>query len=128
MTFQSVIKKAILALSSLSFLCGCASVNMNLVDMGPPMCLNDPAPLKVLIVKHFKKEVSAQFGFFGLVTWRQPPLKRVLRKELKEYRGNGIINISIKSRFSPADVPCLLLSPLWFPRSYTIEGDVVLIR
>ncbi|NIA08361.1 MAG: hypothetical protein GWP10_00955 [Nitrospiraceae bacterium] len=128
MTFQSVTKKATLVLASLSLLCGCASVNMNFVDVGPPICLNDPTPIKVLIVKHFKREVSAQFGLFGFVTWRQPPLKTVLREELRKSHGNGIINISIKSRFSPADMPWILISPVWFPRSYTIEGDVVLIR
>ncbi len=128
MTFQYVIKKAVLALASLSLLCGCASVNIKLVDVGPPMCLNDPTPIKLLIIKHFKEKVSAQFGLFGLVTWRQPPLKKTLKEELQRYHGNGIINISIKSSFSPTDMPYLLLSPVWFPWSYTVEGDVVLIR
>ncbi|MDL1957952.1 MAG: hypothetical protein LWX01_02475 [Deltaproteobacteria bacterium] len=97
--------------------------------MDPPICLNDPAQLRVLEVKHFKDSMKAHFGLFGLVTWRQPPLKKVFKEQLDEYGGNGIINISIKSKFGPVDMllglPSFFL--LWFPCTYIVEGDVVII-
>lgn len=129
MNSQSVFKKTILNLLCVFLLCGCASVHLDLLDIDPPLCLNDPAPMRVLEVKHFQDSVKAHFGFFGLVTWKQPPLKKVFEEQLDEYGGNGIININIKSKFSPVDILLgLPFFPLWFPCTYIVEGDVVIIQ
>ena len=128
MNFQSAFKKSFSILVCVFLLCGCASAHLDLMDMDPPLCLNDPVPLRVLEVKHFKDSMKAHFGLFGLVTWRHPPLKKVFEKQLHEYKGNGIINISIKSEFSPVDMLLLPFSPLWFTCTYTVEGDVVIIQ
>ena len=74
-------------------LCGCASVHLDLIDIDPPLCLNDLAHVRVLVVKHFQDSMKAHFGLFGLVTWKQPPLKKVFEEQLYEYGANGIINI-----------------------------------
>ena len=128
MIFHSVFNKTLSILICIFLLCGCASVHLEFLDIDPPLCLNDPTPVRVLEVKHFKDDMKAHFGLFGLVTWKQPPLKKVFKEQLVEYGGNGIINISIKSKFSPVDMLLLPLSPLWFTCTYTIEGDVVIIQ
>ncbi len=129
MNFQSAFKKSFSTLVCVFLLCGCASVHLDLMNMDPPLCLNDPAHVRVLEVKHFKDSMKAHFGLFGLVTWRQPPLKKVFKEQLDEYGGNGIINISIKSKFSPVDMLLgLPFFPLWFPCTYIVEGDVVIIQ
>jgi hypothetical protein len=129
MIFHSVFNKTLSILICISLLCSCASVHLDLLDIDPPLCLNDPTPVRVLEVKHFKDGMKAHFGLFGLVTWKQPPLEKVFKEQLDEYGGNGIINISIKSKFSPVDMllglPSFFL--LWFPCTYTVEGDVVII-
>lgn len=128
MNFQSAFKKSFSILICVFLICGCASVHLDFMDMDPTLCLNDPAQVRVLEVKHFKDSMKAYFGLFGLVTWRQPPLKKVFREQLDEYGGNGIINISIKSKFSPVDMLLgLPFFPLWFPCTYIVEGDVVII-
>jgi len=97
--------------------------------MDPTLCLNDPTQARVLEVKHFRDSMKAHFGLLGLVTWRQPPLKKVFEEQLDEYGGNGIMNISIKSKFSPMDMLLgLPFFPLWFPCTYIVEGDVVIIQ
>ncbi|MBW2351442.1 MAG: hypothetical protein JRF20_09690, partial [Deltaproteobacteria bacterium] len=123
MSFQSVFNKTLATLVSVFLLCGCNSVHLDLLDIDPPLCLNDPTPLRVLEVKHFKNSMKAHFGLFGLVTWKQPPLKKVLEEQLDEYGGNGIININIKSKISPVDMLLgLPFFPLWFPCTYIVEG------
>jgi hypothetical protein len=102
---------------------------LDLLDTDPPLCLNDPTPVRVLEVKHFKDSMKAHFGLFGLVTWKQPPMKKVFEKTLVEYGGNGIININIRSEFSFLDMMLgLPFFPLWFPCTYIVEGDVVIIQ
>lgn len=129
MNFQCFINKTLLTMFCVFFLCGCSKVHLDLLDVYPPLCLNDPAPVRLLIVKHFKDSMKAHFGLFGFVTWKQPPLQRVFEKKLDEYEGNGIININIKSKFGFVDVLLSLpLSPLWITRTYIIEGDVVIIQ
>ena len=129
MNFQSVFKKTFLTLICVILLCGCASVHLDFLDTDPPLCLNDPTPVRVLEVKHFTDSMKAHFGFFGLVTWKQPPMKKVFEKKLVEYGGNGIININIRSEFSLLDMMLgLPFFPLWFPRTYIVEGDVVIIQ
>jgi hypothetical protein len=127
MNFQSAFKKFFSTLVCVFLLSGCASVHLDFMDMDPPLCLNDPAQVRVLEVKHFKDSMKVHFGLFGFVTWRQPPLKKVFKEQLDEYGGNGIINISIKSKFSPVDLLGLPFFPLWFPCTYIVEGDVVII-
>ena len=129
MISQSVIKRTLLVLVGGFFLCGCVSVNMDLADIEHPVCLNDPTPVRVLVIKHFEEDIKAHFGFFGLVTWSQPPLKEVLEEQMEKHEGNGIVNISIRSGFAPVDVVLgLPFFPLWFPCTYTVEGDVVIIQ
>jgi len=129
MNFQSVFKKTVSSLLCVFLFCGCASVHLDLMNTGPPLCLNDPASVRVLVVKHFQDSMKAHFGFFGLMTWKQPPLKKVFKEQLDEYGGNGIINISIKSEFSTVDMLLgLPFFPLWFPCTYIVEGDVVIIQ
>ena len=129
MNFQSVFKKTLLTLICVILLCSCASVHLDLLDTDPPLCLNDPTPVRVLEVKHFKDSMKAHFGLFGLVTWKQPPMKKVFEEKLSEYGGNGIININIRSEFSFLDMMLgLPFFPLWFPCTYIVEGDVVIIQ
>jgi hypothetical protein len=85
--------------------------------------------VRVLEVKHFRDSMKAHFGLFGLVTWKQPPVKKVFKEQLNEYGGDGIINVSIKSKFSLLDILLgLPFSPFWFPCTYIVEGDVVVIQ
>ena len=129
MNSQSVFKKTFSIIICVFLLCGCASVHLDLLDMDPTLCLNDPTQARVLEVKHFRDSMKAHFGLLGLVTWRQPPLKKVFEEQLDEYGGNGIMNISIKSKFSPMDMLLgLPFFPLWFPCTYIVEGDVVIIQ
>lgn len=129
MNFQFVIDKTIISIFFIFLLCGCSTVHLDLLEADPPLCLNDPAPVRLLVVKHFKDNIKAHFGLFGFVTWKQPPMQRVFEEKLDEYEGNGIININIKSKFGFVDMLLgLPLSPLWFTRTYIIEGDVVIIQ
>ncbi len=110
------------------FFHGCASFNIDLQGLGPPVCLNDPVPLEVLEIRHFNHSMKAHYGLFGLVTWKEPDIRGYLENELERYHGEGIINLKIKGGFSPIDVLFgLPLSPLWFSRTYEVEGDIVRI-
>ncbi len=117
----------ILSMTAILF-SSCASFNIDLQGLGPPVCLNDPVPLEVLEIKHFNYSVRAHYGLFGLVTWKEPDIRGYLEDELEKYQGEGIINLKIKARFSPFDMLLgLPLSPLWLPRTYQVEGDIVRI-
>jgi hypothetical protein len=110
-------------------LSGCASVRMDATEMGPPVCLNDPVPIDILVLEHFRTDAKAHFGFFGFITWTGPSLRQVLEEEVAERGGQGAINVSVRGRFSPIDILLgIPLCPLWFSRTYTVEGDVVRIQ
>jgi len=133
MAFMSNIKKSFvslcLILALVSGVTGCASVGVDLTEIRPAVCLNDPVPLNVLVLKHFKKRVKAHFGLFGLITFSNPDIKGVIKEAMAQYKGNSVINVTIRESFTPVDVMVgLPLFPLWFQRTYIVEGDVVLIR
>jgi hypothetical protein len=108
---------------------GCASVRMDATEMRPLVCLNDPVPIDILVLEHFKTDAKAHFGLFGLITWSGPSLRQVLEEEIGERGGQGAINVSVRGRFSPTDMLLgVPLCPFWFSRTYTIEGDVVRIQ
>lgn len=108
---------------------GCASVRMDATEMAPLVCLNDPVPIDILVVEHFRTDAKAHFGLLGFATWKEPSLRQILEEEIAERDGQGAINVSVRGRFSPADILLgIPLCPLWFTRTYTIEGDVVRIQ
>lgn len=113
---------------ALFLLAGCARVRLDTVAMEPPGCLNDPVPLDALVLKHFRRQTRAHFGLFGLITWRGVSLQEIISEEREAGAGNGVINVTVSSRFGFWDVLFgLPLSPFWIGRTYVIEGDVVLL-
>ncbi len=112
----------------LSGLCACTHMDLDARQQAHLECLNDPAPLQVLEIKHFRKDMTGHAFFFGLLSPSPPDINQAIEKLIEQYGGNGVINLQVTERVNLFQgFFDILLFPVWTTRTYTIEGDVVRI-
>ena len=113
--------RAMPGLLVLSLLAGCAHT-FDATTLGVPATLASPAGQPAQ-GDHFSVSSKAVFGFWGVLKFKEPSLRKALAAQLAGGSGVADLKIRVRSRWSDVLITGLTLG-LIVPRSVTYEGIV----
>lgn len=114
-------RRAVPVLLATLLLVGCAHT-FDATTLGVPVTVASPAG-RPAQGDRFRVGGKAVFGFWGLVRYREPSLRKALASQLAGGSGVADLRIRVRSRWSDVLVTGLTLG-LIVPRSVTFEGVV----
>lgn len=114
-------RRALPALLILSLLLGCANT-FDATTLGVPVTMASPAA-RPAQGDRFSVSSKSVFGFWGLLKFREPSLRKALAAQLAGGNGVADVRIRVRSRWSDVLITGLTLG-LLVPRSVTFEGVV----
>ena len=114
-------RRALPALLAVSLLAGCAHT-FDARTLGVPATMASPAG-QVPQGARFSVTSRAVFGFWGLLKYREPSLRKALAAQLAGGSGIADLRIKVRSRWSDVLITGLTLG-LIVPQSVTFEGVV----
>jgi hypothetical protein len=117
----SLPRRALPALLAVALLTGCA-VTFDATTLGVPVTMASPAGQSAQ-GDRFSIGGKAVFGFWGLIRYKQPSLRKALAAQLAGGKGIADLRIRERSRWSDVLITTLTLG-LVVPRSVTFEGVV----
>jgi hypothetical protein len=117
----SLPRRALPALLAVALLTGC-SVTFDAATLGVPVTMASPAGQPAQ-GDRFSVGGKAVFGFWGLIRYKQPSLRKALAAQLAGGKGIADLRIRERSRWSDVLITGLTLG-LVVPRSVTFEGVV----
>jgi hypothetical protein len=117
----SLPRRAVPALLLISLLAGCAHT-FDATTLGVPVTVSSPAgpPPQG---DRFRVSSKSVFGFWGLIRYKEPSLRKALAAQLAGGTGVADLRIRVRSRWSDVLITGLTLG-LIVPRSVTFEGVV----
>lgn len=118
---MSVVRRAAPALLLALLLAGCVHT-FDASGLGVPATLASPAG-QPPEGESFSVSSRAVFGFWGILRFKQPSLRKALAAQLAGAKGVADVRIKVRSRWSDLLVTGLTLG-LVVPRSVTFEGVV----
>ncbi len=113
--------RALPALLLLSLLLGCAHT-FDATTLGVPVTVASAAGQEAQ-GDRFSVSSKSVFGFWGLLRYREPSLRKALAAQLAGGSGVSDLKIRVRSRWSDVLITALTLG-LIVPRSVTFEGVV----
>jgi hypothetical protein len=117
----SLPRRALPALLVVSLLTGCAHT-FDATTLGVPVTMASPAGQPAL-GDRFSVSGKSVFGFWGLIRYKEPSLRKALAAQLAGGRGVADLRIRVRSRW--IDVLLTgLTAGLVVPRTVTFEGVV----
>jgi hypothetical protein len=114
-------RRVLPALLIVSLLVGCAHT-FDATKLGVPATMAAPAGQPAQ-GSRFSVSSKAVFGFWGLLRYKEPSLRRALAAQLAGGAGIADLRIKVRSRWSDVLITGLTLG-LVVPRSVTFEGVV----
>jgi hypothetical protein len=114
-------RRALPALLLVLVLAGCAHT-FDATALGVPITMASPTSQPAQ-GDRFQVGSRAVFGFWGIVKFREPSLRKALAAQLGGGSGVADLRIRVRSRFSDILITGLTLG-LIVPRSVTFEGVV----
>ncbi len=114
-------RRAVPVLLATLLLVGCAHT-FDATTLGVPVTVASPAGQPAQ-GDRFRLGGKAVFGFWGLVRYREPSLRKALAAQLAGGSGVADLRIRVRSRWSDVLITGLTLG-LIVPRSVTFEGVV----
>jgi hypothetical protein len=114
-------RRALPGLLILSFLAGCAHT-FDATTLGVPVTVASPAGQPNEGAR-FSVSSKAVFGFWGVLRFKEPSLRKALAGQLAGGSGIADLRIRVRSRWSDVLFTGLTLG-LFVPRSVTFEGVV----
>jgi hypothetical protein len=115
------VRGAALALALACMLTGCAQT-FDATTLGVPATLASAAGTPA-VGDRFQVSTRAVFGFWGIVTLKQPSLQKALAAQVSGGAGIADVKIRTRSRFADILFTALTLGIL-VPRTVTFEGVV----
>jgi hypothetical protein len=117
----SLPRRALPALLIVLLLAGCGHT-FDATTLGVPVTMASPAG-QLPQGNRFSVGSKAVFGFWGLIRYREPSLRKALAAQLAGGSGIADLRIRVRSRWSDVLITGLTLG-LVVPRSVTFEGVV----
>jgi hypothetical protein len=117
----SLPRRALPALLALLLLAGCAQT-FDATTLGVPATVASPAGQPAQ-GDRFRVSGKSVFGFWGLLKYREPSLRKALAAQLAGGSGIADLRIRVRSRWSDVLITGLTLG-LVVPRTVTFEGVV----
>jgi hypothetical protein len=117
----SLPRRALPALLLISLLAGCAHT-FDATTLGVPVTVSSPAGQPPQ-GDRFRVSSKSVFGFWGLIRYKEPSLRKALAAQLAGGTGVADLRIRVRSRWSDVLITGLTLG-LIVPRSVTFEGVV----
>ena len=114
-------RRALPALLLVLLLAGCAQ-SFDATTLGVPVTMASPSG-QAAQGDRFRVGGKAVFGFWGLLRFREPSLRKALAAQLGGGTGVADLRIRVRSRWSDILIAGLTLG-LVVPRSVTFEGVV----
>ena len=114
-------RRALPALLLVLLLAGCAQ-SFDATTLGVPVTMASPSG-QAPQGDRFRVGGKAVFGFWGLLRFREPSLRKALAAQLGGGAGVADLRIRVRSRWSDVLITGLTLG-LVVPRSVTFEGVV----
>ncbi|HEX6669507.1 MAG TPA: hypothetical protein VF061_08120 [Gemmatimonadales bacterium] len=114
-------RRALPALLAILLLAGCAHT-FDATTLGVPVTVASPAGQPAQ-GDRFRVGGKSVFGFWGLLKFREPSLRKALAAQLGGGTGVADLRIRVRSRWSDVLITGLTLG-LIVPRSVTFEGVV----
>jgi hypothetical protein len=114
-------RRALPALLTVSLLVGCANT-FDATTLGVPVTMAAPAG-QAAQGDRFRVGGKAVFGFWGVLKFKEPSLRKALAAQLAGGSGVSDLKIRVRSRWSDVLITGLTLG-LIVPRSVTFEGVV----
>jgi hypothetical protein len=114
-------RRALPALLVLSLLAGCAHT-FDATTLGVPVTMASPAGQPAQ-GDRFLVSSKSVFGFWGILRFKEPSLRKALAAQLAGGSGVTNLRIRVRSRWSDVLITGLTLG-LVIPRSVTFEGVV----
>jgi hypothetical protein len=114
-------RRALPALLTVSLLVGCAHT-FDATTLGVPVSVSSPAGQEPQ-GDRFSVGGKAVFGFWGVLKFKEPSLRKVLAAQLAGGSGVTDLKIRVRSRWSDVLITGLTLG-LIVPRSVRFEGVV----
>jgi hypothetical protein len=114
-------RRALPALLAILLLAGCAHT-FDATTLGVPVTVASPAGQPAQ-GDRFRVGGKSVFGFWGLLKFREPSLRKALAAQLGGGAGVADLRIRVRSRWSDVLITGLTLG-LIVPRSVTFEGVV----
>ena len=108
-------------LLAVSLLAGCAHT-FDATTLGVPVTVASPAG-QAAQGDRFRVSSKSVFGFWGLIRYKEPSLRKALAGQLAGGNGIADLKIRVRSRWSDVLITGLTLG-LIVPRSVTFEGVV----
>ena len=118
---MSLSRRAVPALILLLLLAGCAHT-FDATTLGVPVTVATPAG-QAPQGDRFRVSSKSVFGFWGLIRYKEPSLRKALAAQLAGGSGVADLRIRVRSRWSDVLITGLTLG-LIVPRSVTFEGVV----
>jgi hypothetical protein len=115
------VSRALPALLVLLLLVGCAHT-FDATTLGVPATVSSPAGQEPQGAR-FRVGGKSVFGFWGLLRFKEPSLRKALAAQLAGGSGIADLKIKVRSRWSDVLITGLTLG-LIVPRSVTFEGVV----
>jgi hypothetical protein len=112
-------RRALPALFLVLVLAGCAQT-FDATTLGVPVSMASPASQPAQ-GDRFRVSGRSVFGFWGIVKFKEPSLRKALAAQLSGASGVADLRIRVRSRFSDVLITGLTLG-LIVPRSVTFEG------
>ncbi len=114
-------RRVLPVLLALSLLAGCAHT-FDATTLGVPVTVASPAGQPAQ-GDRFRVSGKSVFGFWGLIRYKEPSLRKALAAQLAGGKGIADLRIRVRSRWSDVLITGLTLG-LIVPRSVTYEGVV----
>jgi hypothetical protein len=114
-------RRALPALLTVSLLVGCAQT-FDATKLGVPATVASPAGQPAQ-GDRFSVSSKAVFGFWGLLRYKEPSLRKALAAQLAGQAGIADLRSKVRSRWTDVLITGLTLG-LIVPRSVTFEGVV----
>ena len=114
-------RRALPALLLVSLLAGCAQT-FDATSLGVPATVSSPASQPAQ-GDRFQVSGKSVFGFWGLVKYKEPSLRKAFAAQLAGGSGVADLRIRVRSRWSDVLITGLTLG-LIVPRTVTFEGVV----
>jgi hypothetical protein len=114
-------RRALPGLLLLSLLAGCAHT-FDATTLGVPVTVSSPAG-QAVEGDRFSVGSKAVFGFWGVLKFKEPSLRKALAAQLAGGSGVADLKIRVRSRWSDVLITGLTLG-LIVPRSVRFEGVV----
>jgi hypothetical protein len=108
-------------------LSSCYIQHFNAGEVPNEICMNEPSGRndKWVSMGTFEFKDQAQYVFFSLFAVHKVEVAEIVKQEMTKRNGDGVINLTIETRFEPLDALLQVVSVFYGQRTVFIKREII---